>query len=238
MAKIFLSLLFAVAVYGVEGLLIPFYHFPTPNDPKVAKLIAYKKAYPHIKFLVIINPNNGNFLRVQSNFASMIKALADANITVLGYIYSSYAKREFFALQKRVDAWKQYKQWGVQGIFVDEVSTDIRNYPYYQKLSSYIKHNFSLVVFNPGTSIDEKFENIADIIVVKEHFKSAKNSTQIKDSAILLHAVKNFENIKQDLATYQYIYVTEQSGGNPWENLSVYMPKLLEFIQQKKLPLQ
>lgn len=238
MAKIFLSLLCAVAVYGVEGLLIPFYHFPTPNDSKVAKLIAYKKAYPHIKFLVIINPNNGDFSQIQSNFASMIKALADANITVLGYIYSSYAKREFFTLQKRVDAWKQYKKWGVQGIFVDEVSTDMQKYPYYQKLSSYIKHHFSLVVFNPGTSIDEKFGEIADIIVIKEHFKSAKNSTQIKNSAILLYAIKNFEKIKQDLATYHYIYVTEQSGSNPWESISSYMPELLKFIQQKKVPLQ
>ena len=234
MGKIFFGLLLSIALYGMEGVLIPFYHFPTYNDPKIQKLIAYKRAYPTIKFLVIINPANGDFARVESNFASAIKALEDANITVLGYVYSSYARRNLTSLKRRIDAWREYKRWGVHGIFIDEVSTDLRSLKYYKNVTEYIKKSFSIVVFNPGTFIDKRFERLADIIVVREHSKSIPNKSTIAKSAILLHAVDDFQRVKSDIATYQYVYVTEQDGANPWENISSYMPQLLEFIQQKK----
>ena len=238
MKKVLFIILVSMLAFATEGVMIPFYHYPLPSDAEVKKLITYKKSYPNVEIIVIVNPSNGDFEYMLSNFTNMIKAFADANITVLGYLYSSYGKRDFGIIKKRVDTWQKYKGLGIKGIFVDEVSTDLQKFRYYEELSKYIKKKFSIVVFNPGTLISREYEKIADIIVVREGDKSIYNSSGIRKSAILLYNIKNFEKISKDLFSYQYIYVTEQHGANPWENISSFMPKLLEFIYRKNLLLQ
>ncbi len=237
MAKAFFALIMATFLYGVEGVLIPFYHFPHLYDQEVHKLISFKKSYPDINFLAIVNPDNGDFSKVQYNFALMIRKLRDANISVLGYVYSSYGQRDLSQLKSRIDAWKKYKYWGVEGIFVDEVNASKQKYAYYKNLSNYIKKDFLIVVLNPGAIADKAYETIADIIVVREHNQSQKNSSDIEKSALLLHGIEDFSNIKKDLATYCYVYVTDRNGSNPWDRLSKHMPKLLQFIKEQKAAL-
>ena len=237
MAKALFALLMATFLYGVEGVLIPFYHFPHLYDQEVQKLISFKREYPDIEFLAIVNPDNGDFSKVQYNFALMIRQLHDANISVLGYVYSSYGKRDPSRLKSRIDAWKKYKYWGVKGIFIDEVNASKQKFDYYKDLSDYIKKDFSIVVLNPGVIADRAYEKIADIIVVREHNQSQKNDSEIEKSALLLHGIEDFSKIKEDLATYRYVYVTDKNGSNPWDRLSKHMPKLLQFIKEQKAAL-
>lgn len=234
MLKVLFSLIMATFLYGIEGVLIPFYHFPQLYDQEVLKLITFKHKYPDIEFFVIINPNNGDFAKVQYNFALMIRQLHDANITVLGYVYSAYGKRDLLQLKSRIDAWKKYKYWGVEGIFIDEVNSSNEKLPYYKDLSRYIKRDFPFVVLNPGVVVDKEYEKIADIVVVREHNQSQKNTSNIEKSALLLHGIEDFSKVKEDLSTYRYIYVTEKNGSHPWERLSKHMQKLLQFIQKQK----
>src|SRR5437868_937297 len=69
------------------GIMIPLYSYPGSSWNSV---IQSKTANPSVPYVAIINPSNGPGNAIDSNFVSSIKKLQSANITVLGYVYTSY----------------------------------------------------------------------------------------------------------------------------------------------------
>jgi Spherulation-specific family 4 len=121
-------------------------------------------------------------------------------VTLVGYISTSYAKREIIRSLDDIDA---YWQWdalskakdgqgfgpmGLDGIFVDEVTCCGENFEYFELLSHYIQNKswrsgkpgyfgfvtilmVGYVVFNPGCAPrDDAYYHIADLVIVFEHF--------------------------------------------------------------------
>ncbi|BCD62656.1 large repetitive protein [Nitratiruptor sp. YY08-26] len=235
MGKIFFLLL-SMILFAAEGLLIPFYHYPLlENDKEIDKLLTYKRKYPQIEFFVIVNPANGDFRSEQYNFASMIDRLHEANITILGYVYTKYAARNPEDVKKRIDAWEKfYKKWGVEGIFFDEVNSSNEAFVYYRDLCTYARKKFPLIVLNPGTTIARQYEKIADIIVVHESNVLPMGKDDINKSALLLYDIQEFNITQPLLQRFRYIYITDHNGSNPWERLSLHMDKLLQVLEEKK----
>ncbi len=233
MAKIFLLLL-SMTLFAAQGVLIPFYHYPLDDDEEIAKLLAYKKAYPDIEFFVIINPANGDFRAEQYNFASLIDKLHEANITTLGYVYTKYAARDPKEVRLRIDAWaKFYKKWGVEGIFFDEVNSSQEAFSYYEALARYAKKRFRYVVLNPGTKPHKSYMQIADIVVLHESYRLPTQKEKCDKGALLLYGIADLNTTTSLFSQFGYVYVTDRNGSNPWESLSSHMDELLYILQQR-----
>jgi len=228
MAKFLLYLCIMTSLFAQKGILIPFYHYPQIEDEEVQRLIEYKQRYSDVPIIVIVNPNNGDFSRLEYNFASMIEHLHEANISVVGYIYTSYAKRPLQEVADRIQAWaKIYRPFGVDGIFVDEVNGSERNFEYYCDISKKIARYFHLTIFNPGIEAPA-LHSLADIVVMHENSSILAPPSDSNKSALLLHSVKDLEAYRPFFNYFEYIYVTPSTLPNPWKELSSYLPKLLE----------
>lgn len=222
--------------FASEGILIPFYHYPSFNDAKIDRLIKLKREYPKVPVYVIINPNNGHFRKIEYNFAYAIKRLHDANFSVIGYVHTSYCKRPFKEVAADIKSWsKIYKPWGVKGVFVDEVNGSKECFDYYKKIAKEIKKVFDLVIFNPGTKSDESIAKLADITVVYESNQSINlcKSTEQK-SAVLLHGIKDFSKSMQKIKDIEYIYITPHTFPNPWGEISDYLENTLQILEKEQ----
>ena len=230
MAK-FLLIIFVTMAWAVEGVLIPFYHYPSLSDEEVAKLLQLRKSYPDVKIIAIINPNNGNISGSQPNFAKAIRDLNGSGIVTLGYVYSSYGKRDMNETLKAVENWKRYyKRFGISGIFLDEVDGSQKEY--YDQIAKKVREDFTLLALNPGVEVDEDIFRLADIVVTHEHSNIQPCRYRAK-SALLLHEQSDLnESHKKLYECFDYIYITEQKTPHPWGKISSHIEKLLQMARQ------
>ncbi len=215
-------------LFAAQGVLIPFYHYPHYVDTQVEYLVKLKKEFPHVRMLTIINPSNGYVQKKEPNFAVAIEQLSKNGIETIGYIHTSYANRTLEEVKANVGRWvRHYKNHGISGIFIDEVNCSKSEY--YKELAKRIRKDFRLVVANPGTRCKSDL-NWSDIVVVHENNYYPKEKEGIRENeAILVYGVKDL-NVTQ-MGKYDFVYVTEQNGSNPWEKLSSFLPEILRLSE-------
>ncbi len=226
------------------SIMIPLYSYPNWWDEenyKWKKLIDVKNNYPDIEIVAIVNPSNGDFDSQNSDFVHGIEDLVDADIKVVGYIYTKYGNRDISEVTRNLDAWQEYYQdIGVSGIFYDEVSTSDDDLEYYSNLSNEAKERgFDYIILNPGTTTDQKYidSEIANLVVTYENSNSQLESnppskynkpSQNCELSILVHQMDR-DNLDDliDFARdhdFSYIYFTEDGAdGNPWDSVSKYL---------------
>lgn len=219
-------------------LLIPMYVYPSPSSIEWRRLIDFKKVHPNIDMIVIVNPNNGVFDNIDLNYEKLVKKLFEVNITMVGYVYTKYGKRDINEVKSNIDNWEKfYKNLGISGIFFDEASSKANEIGYYKELSDYVKNKgFKIVITNPGTKIDKAYidENISDIIIDHEdsyenlsNMKSWNMPTSNTSLAILVYGLNNSDDLKDIIAkaidnNISYIYLTDKTI-NPWNSFSKYL---------------
>ena len=223
-------------------ILIPLYSYPdlNQNNSIWQKLIDTKKANPNIEIVAIVNPSNGHFREKNSNFSQGIKKLVDANIKVVGYVYTKYGKRDTQDVIDDIEAWKEfYKDDGVSGIFFDETSTDANLLNHYSNLSTQAKERgLEYIILNPGITTDQSYvdSGIADLIVTYENPNNELLSnppatyntpTETTELSLLIYEMED-DNVDALIAfarehKFSYIYFTEDgTDGNPWDSISQY----------------
>jgi hypothetical protein len=90
---------------------------------------------------VILNPDSGPGASFNPAYAAQSAAVqaADGGMLVLGYVHTSYGNRSLASVLADVSA---YAAWyGVDGIFVDEASSDCAQLAYYEQVYAFIKAN-------------------------------------------------------------------------------------------------
>jgi len=222
-------------------ILIPLYSYPNWWDSqnyKWKQLIELKNKYPHAEITAIINPSNGHFRESNSDFEHGIKDLHDANIKMVGYVYTSYGDRSVDEVKADIEAWQEYYQdLGINGIFFDEVSTNKDKLEHYSQLSTIAKsRGFENIILNPGITTDQSYidSGIATIVVSYEnpHDKLLSNPpssynkpSKSTDLSLLIYEME--DNSVDDLIQFarehkfEYIYFTEDGAdGNPWDSVS------------------
>jgi hypothetical protein len=192
--------------------------------------------------LAIINPNSGPGTSEDPNYADQLTQAEAKGIIVVGYIATAYAgtqdhTRTLAAVEQDVD---KYYSWypKIDGIFVDEVSTDCssRNF-YYKPLYDYIKAKGGVarVVLDPGTNTSECYMSTADIIVNFED-TYANYVGWSPDSWVSKYSASRFWQIiistspadmPQAVALSRsrnagWVYVTNYGGDNPFDTLPSY----------------
>jgi len=224
-------------------ILIPLYSYPNWNEDDYLwqQLIEIKNDYPNIEIVAIVNPNNGHFREQNSDFSKGIQDLVEADIKVVGYVYTQYANRNSQEVIDDIEAWRDiYKNDGVSGIFFDEVSTNRDDLTYYNNLSMEAKNReLNFIILNSGITTDQAYIDlgIADIVVTYENPNrellenppsSYNRPSQTTDLSILIYQMED-DNV-DDLISFarehkfKYIYFTEDGfDGNPWDSISEYL---------------
>ncbi|KAJ5970921.1 uncharacterized protein N7479_000839 [Penicillium vulpinum] len=181
---------------------VPLYVYPAPKAwAPLEKVIS---AHPNVNFTVVINPGNGpgpDSLPDGNYTREIPKLTAYENVRVLGYVYTSYGKRDVSAVRKDIQT---YADWptnssnpnlAVRGIFFDETPQqyDPQVLTYLQGLTDFVKDIEGLgpdqfVVHNPGAVPDSRYLATADSTVV---FEAAYTTFQERQGAQLFTNIAN-----------------------------------------------
>ncbi len=165
MASALTPLVLAAALFGAhpspQSMAVPAYFSPGSYWTQM------DRAHPPLQ-IAVMNPGNGPGAKRDPRYAAAVHAAESAGITVLGYVYTRYAKRSLSAVEADVDAY--YRWYHVHGIFFDQASTNCAHEPYYASLNAFVKAKGGLAktVLNPGTRTSRCYTRAADILLTFE----------------------------------------------------------------------
>lgn len=109
--------------------------------------------YPHLQFIVIINPNDGpgNSTSLDLNFQRELpKLLSRTNIATVGYVRTIYATRNKTTVFEDVDKYAGWmmanttSNYILHGIFFDETPSNytIESAEYMDEVDKYVKNHY------------------------------------------------------------------------------------------------
>ena len=111
-------------------LLVPLYSYPAWYDPTNYIWSSVAAAAGQVPVTAVINPNNGpDGGPPNADYLAGLNDLRSADVTILGYVYTTYGARSLAAVQSDIDLYDQH--FNIDGIFVDEVSTSTNQLGYY-----------------------------------------------------------------------------------------------------------
>lgn len=210
---------------------IPSYFYPNCNTSANCFWNTLNNAAPQVG-LAVINPYNGPGTGFDSNYFYQTRSTQAKGIQVLGYVYTSYGKRDLNSVKKDID---QYYAWyGVDGIFLDEAySGDCSKQFYYGEINMYVKSKSrGFTVINPGTLTQECYINTADLIINFEadanaYLKWYPMGWESKYPRSRFWHLIHSSNESQLPAIVQkarntnagWIYATPDTLPNPWDTL-------------------
>ncbi len=185
--------------------------------------------------LLVMNPASGPGREASRDYVAAVRKARTNGLTVVGYVPTSYGSRDPAMVKAEVDA---YKTWyGVDGIFLDEVSADVTGISYYRELAAYIRAEpGALVALNPGTFPAEEYALVGDVMLVFEGSYSSYLSMETPAWAANYPASK-FWHVVYDAPTAQemkeavrlsrhrnskQLYVTDGGLPNPYGRLPAY----------------
>lgn len=122
--------------------------------------------------ILIINANFGPGYSLNPVYAAAIQMVQQKGISVLGYVYTSYADGSVPV--SKVENWisEWYSWYHVDGIFFDEVNStcSTKTVNYYTSLYTYTKSQSGpdIVILNPGEPTGNCYASISDILVTFE----------------------------------------------------------------------
>lgn len=212
-------------VVMVQKIAVPSYFYPGGYWTQLVN------SAPRLK-MAVISPDNGAGQYLDGNFSKVTEEARKNGITVIGYIYTKYGSRQATEIQAEMD---RYTAWyGVDGFFLDEVSNECSQVPYYQGLHDYVKARprGGKVVLNPGAATPECYLAAADVIVNFEGDYDAYlnwqpmgwESKYAADCFWHLVIGVSAANLPNALTLSKqrnagWIYITDDTPPNPWDTL-------------------
>jgi hypothetical protein len=247
-----ITALSATAGHATE-LLVPAYFYPSfdPAQSQWDEMQAALATGAHIT--AIMNVNNGPGTALNSDYAAAVQSFRAAGGKVLGYVYTCYGNNNCQSglpatrsVSDVVSDANLYQQWyGVDGIFLDEMSNTSTALPFYASVAQSLRASQPgwKIVGNAGTTIDASYLSVADTLVTREdgsgsysgYAPAAWASTQPANrQAHLLYNITGADAMRSLLAqavarNVGYVYITDDrytpgssTEPNPWDTLPSY----------------
>ncbi len=235
------------------ALLVPAYFYPSfdPAQSYWDELTAAAASGADIT--AIMNPANGPGGTFNSDYAAAVTNFRAAGGKVLGYVYTCYGGAQCFtglppaqSTAQVLEAAQRYADWyGVDGIFLDEMSNRLADLPYYDTVAQGLRsaHSNWRIVGNPGTSTPAAYLGVADTLVTFENGTGSYANAATEPwmltadpsrQANLFYNVATADAMRTLLAeatarNVGYLYVTDDryvigdpSAPNPWDQLPSY----------------
>jgi hypothetical protein len=222
---------------GVTGVMVPLYTYPTSSTWDL--MVQTKSANANVPTIAIINPGSGPGTSQNSDYVAGIQKLQSGNITVLGYVYTSYGSRSISLVESDID---KYNTWyNLDGIFFDEMSNVAGKETYYQTLSNYADSlGLTITVGNPGTDTISSYVGTVDNIIIYESAGLPSLSSlggwhsnyDKANFSVIPYAVSSLDQDYVVGATSYtgFIYITNDNLPNPWDSLPPYYPDLVSTV--------
>lgn len=224
------------------GALIPLYVNPT--SPMWDQVISAKINFPSVPMAVVININSGPGTSVNANFTALIDRLRQRGIITLGYVWTDLGNASEASVRAVMDTWKSLYP-ALDGIFFAGMSNQTSKQAYYDSLHNYARttKGFTTTVGHAGVKVPVSFlnGNTTDTIVVyegagvpnptlyEEYASAPNNNLGLLPYGI---AALNGEWIAQVNAYAGWVYMTSDTGMNPWDTLPPYFNTLIQTIDQ------
>ncbi|EPX61492.1 hypothetical protein D187_001275 [Cystobacter fuscus DSM 2262] len=220
------------------GAIVPLYIYPSPGA--WAPLIEGKRTHPTVPVLAIVNPDTGPGEAIKPEYATSISALADAGITVVGYVHALYSRRDAGLVREEINRYRAFYP-ETRGIFIDEMANAEGQEGYYRALSDHARDaGFELTVGNPGARTPVSFRGTVDVLTISE-------GPGLTDVGIIQEAAAGFDRGSLGVLRYglptanpayvhqvrrdvRYLYLTHDPK-NPWTSLPPYLNSLLDSLR-------
>lgn len=117
--------------------------------------------------VMILNPADGPDVERDEELVPAVRAVRGDGVLVLGYIATGYGA---IAVDEVVAQARRYERWyGVDGIFLDEVSSEAADLAHYDGMAASLRaEGVSTVAINPGVYPDPGYLDVADLVVTFE----------------------------------------------------------------------
>jgi len=186
--------------------------------------------------LLVINPSNGPGGEPTLAYRAAVRTAQRAGARVLGYVHTTYGARPAADVVADID---RYTSWyGVDGVFLDEASSDGARVGYYAALARHVRAAGArrVVVLNPGVVPAREYFDLADVIVTFEGpyaaYGAAMDATPdwVRDQppGRVAHLVYEASR-QQAMAAVShpqqagYLYATSGSLPDPWRTVPPYL---------------
>jgi hypothetical protein len=237
-----LPFVFAGAVLGADEesrirLLVPAYFYPAGEGAREWDRLLESPARSRI--VAIVNPASGPGRAVDPNYAAIFEKAKRSEVTLVGYITTSYGRRPLGEVEADVDRWIQLYP-GIRGIFFDEQSSGEDQVDYQAALYQYVRgrKKLDLVLTNPGTACSERYLSrpTTDAACLFEGPLAAgeiplpayaSRSAAKGRVAALPYGVDTADRMRKCLESavekgVGYLYITDSAGPMPWSRLPRY----------------
>jgi hypothetical protein len=228
---------------------VPAYFYPGNSNLAAWEQLA--RAASRIRLRVILNPSSGPGKEVDPNYTAVLRKLRKAECQILGYVHTSYGAREIGKVTSEIEAYLTL--YGVDGYFLDEMSTDPGMAGYYAKLRDHIKLRDRRleIVGNPGTITTEPYVSgkIADVVVLFEgpatavalysppawvrHYPRSRFAAIIYDNSTAEGMQRLLDRCIQTRTGS--VFISDGKGTNPYDRLPAYweqqVNELSKFVE-------
>ncbi len=211
----------------VQRLAIPAYFASDPEWERMAD------AAPAVG-VAVFNPSSGAGSAPVAGYAARVARARAAGITVLGYVDTDRGNRPISAVRREIESY--FAWYAIDGIFLDQASTDCARVRYYADARAAIraKSPSGTVVLNPGTQTSECYMDVADIVVTFEdtyavyatEFRATNWTRKYAPERFwhLVHDVRTTEDLAKALALSAqrragWLYIATATMPNPWDRL-------------------
>ena len=223
--------------YAQADLLVPAYFYPS-STPSLSYWDELTSAASQTKITAIINPNSGPGTAANSDYTAAINNFRAAGGKAIAYVYTGYGARDKTEVLADINLYKSF--YGIDGIFLDEMSNKDSDLNYYQSLYGSIKSidpSYSIFA-NPGTNTAESFLSAADVLVTYENDSASGNyAGYVADAWTQNYAASRFAHLFYNVPSAAdmlslalladgrnvgYTYFTNDVLPNPWDTLPTY----------------
>lgn len=219
--------------------LVPAYFYP--SGPGLAEWRRLARAARDVPIVAIANPASGPGNRQDANYTEVIDLARKAGVTVIGYVSTRYAKRPQNEVKTDIDRWLQFYP-GIDGFFFDEQASGKEQASLYQAIAEYASkrrpEQGAFIVTNPGTATAAEYLTPWKGIHVScvqedktslERYQPPAWITGIPPVQVagLVYGETSIAGMRRNvqLAASKgvgFLYVTDDSGNNPWDRLPTY----------------
>ncbi len=167
------------------GVIVPIFSSYSKSElNQVNEVIQAKLAYPSVPIIAVINPAGGPGASYNLNFSSEVKNMQAVNVTVLGYVPTTWGTRLIASVEADISTY--YEWYQVNGIYLDQMPNWEYDGPqgqwyypgpggtyipaYFSTLTSYAKSLGMTFVFgNSGADVPQNLVGTVDTIGIFEN---------------------------------------------------------------------
>jgi hypothetical protein len=225
---------------------------PTYFDPGGSRAKYWDQLFAAAKecsITAIVNPASGPGRRIDPAYTETLRRCKDSGVRPIGYVSTSYAKRNLEEVQADIDAWLRFYP-GIQGFFFDEQSSGPEKLDYYRALRDYARKQLTnaFVVTNPGIVPDKGYLDgmAADVVCVFEHHSGFERWVRPEATVpperlyVLNYQVPDADKMREHVARLAkervgYYYCTDDRLPNPWDTLPSYWDELVVAVKAARI---